>query len=136
MSTTEADFKTGSTNSVLLGLLQGSQTEIPNTGNSAFVDDVAQIHVSVLEPKVKGNQAFLVNSDGKNGMVWEDAIAHVKESFPQAITSGHFKTTGKQPTLPLYVDASKTEETFGIKLANFEHQVKSLVSQYLDVVKA
>ncbi|KAL7941145.1 NAD(P)-binding protein [Trichoderma barbatum] len=136
LSTTVQDFESSSTNSVLLGLLRGGQSDIPSNSNAILIDDAAQIHVSALDPKIAGNQAFVAAADGIDGMVWEDGINVLKEKFPEAIAKGLVKTTGKQPTLTIRVDAKKTEETFGIKLAGFDQQVKSLVSQYIEVVKA
>ena len=135
LSTTVSDFKSGSTNSVLLGLLQGNQSDVPFNGNAVFVDDVAQLHVSALSPTVKGNQAFVATSDGTKGMVWEDGIDLVRKHFPQAIENGRLSAAGKQPTVPVYIDARKTEETFGFRFAGYEQQIKSLVGQYLEVVR-
>ncbi|KAL9473828.1 hypothetical protein ACSS6W_008208 [Trichoderma asperelloides] len=116
LATTVQDFESSSTNSVLLGFLRGGQSDSPLNGNTVLLDDVAQIHVLALDPKVPGNQAFVAAGDGVNGMVWEDGINILKESFPEAIAQGLVKTTGKQPTVTIRVDANKTEETFGIKL--------------------
>lgn len=136
LATTVQDFESSSTNSVLLGLLRGNQSDIPSNSNSVLVDDAARIHVLALNPKIPGNQAFMASADGVNGMVWEDGIKVLKENFPEAIAQGLVKTTGKQPTLTTRVDAKKTEETFGIKLAGFDEQVKSLVSQWVEISKA
>jgi nucleoside-diphosphate-sugar epimerase len=136
LSTTADDFKSGSTNSVLLGLLHGSQSEIPFSGNSVLVDDVAELHVRALDPKIKGNQAFSASANGLDGMIWEDSIDILKKHFPKAVTDGILKTSGKQPTVTVRIDAKKTEDTFGIKFSNFEQQVMAVVSQYLEVTKA
>ncbi|KAH6609947.1 hypothetical protein Trco_003293 [Trichoderma cornu-damae] len=136
LCTTAEDFENGSTNSVLLNILRGTESSVPFTSNAVFVDDVAQIHVAALDPQIPGNQAFMATGDGIDGMVWEDGIRVVKQNFPEAIAQGRLKTTGKQPTIIVRVDAKKTEETFGIQLAGYEQQVKSLVSQYLEVTKA
>ncbi|RHZ70718.1 hypothetical protein CDV55_106133 [Aspergillus turcosus] len=135
LSTTADDLKSGS-NSVLLSFLTGNQSDQPFNGNSAHVDDCAKVHVLALDPAVKENESFVVSSDGVNGMQWSDAIEVVKRFFPDAVADGRLKTTGKQPTLLLRIDAQKTEETFGFKLAGYEEQVKSLVGQYLQMVKA
>ncbi|KAM0473867.1 hypothetical protein ACHAPX_007915 [Trichoderma viride] len=136
LATKVQDFETSSTNSVLLGFLRGSQTDVPSNSNSVLVDDAARLHVLALDPKIPGNQAFVAAADGVNGMVWEDGIKIIKESFPEAIAKGLLQTTGKQPTLTIPVDAKKTEETFGIKLAGFDEQVKSLVKQWVQVSAA
>ncbi|KAJ5455872.1 uncharacterized protein N7458_004136 [Penicillium daleae] len=135
LCTTTADLETGSTNSVLLSLLKGSQSDEPLMGNMSLVDDVAQVHVSALDPKIEGNQAFVVSSNGINGAMWEDAIEVVKKYFPEALADGRLKSTGKQPTAVVRVDAGKTEKTFCIHLSSFEDQVKSLASQYLELTK-
>ncbi|KAL6798098.1 NAD(P)-binding protein [Trichoderma sp. SZMC 28012] len=136
LATTVKDFESSSTNSVLLNFLRGGQSDIPSNSNSVLVDDAAQIHVLALDPKIPGNQAFVAAGDGIDGMVWENGLKVIQESFPEAISQGILKTTGKQPTLTIRLDAKKTEETFGIKLAGFDEQVKSLVNQYLEVAKA
>lgn len=136
LATTVQDFKSGSTNSVLLGLLRGGQSDSPLNSNTVLLNDVAQIHVLALDPKIPGNQAFLATADGIDGMVWQDGIKILEENFPEAIAQGLVKTTGKQPTVTIRVDAKKTEDTFGIKLVGFDEQVKSLVNQWIEVAKA
>jgi nucleoside-diphosphate-sugar epimerase len=136
LSTTAEDFESGSTNSVLLGVLKGSQSEIPYSGNAVLVDDVADLHVKALDSKIKGNQAFVACSDGVDGMIWEDGIDSIKKNFSEAVADGRLKTTGKQPTVKIRVNAKKTEDTFGIKFSGYEQQVNALVSQYLEVTKA
>lgn len=136
LATTVQDFESSSTNSVLLGFLRGGQSDVPSNSNSVLLDDVAQMHVLALDPKIPGNQAFVAAADGLNGMAWEDGINVLKENFPDAIAKGLVKTTGKQPTITIRIDAKKTEDTFGIKLAGFDQQVKSLVNQWIEVAKA
>ncbi|PNP55824.1 hypothetical protein THARTR1_04044 [Trichoderma harzianum] len=136
LATTVKDFESSSTNSVLLNFLRGGQSDVPSNSNSVHIDDAAQIHVLALDPKIPGNQAFVAAGDGLDGMVWENGLEVIKKSFPEAIAQGLLKTTGKQPTLTVRLDAKKTEETLGIKLIGFDEQVKSLVSQYLEVAKA
>ncbi|TFB02751.1 hypothetical protein CCMA1212_005524 [Trichoderma ghanense] len=136
LATTPKDFKTSSTNSVLLAYLRGSQTDAASHINSVLIDDVAKLHVLALDPKIPGNQAFLAVADDIDGKDWEDAIEIIKKNYPEAIEKGLLKTTGKQPTIRIRLDAKKTEETFGFKLAGYDEQVKSLVNQYLELVKA
>ncbi|KAL7917453.1 hypothetical protein ACQKWADRAFT_325739 [Trichoderma austrokoningii] len=136
LATTPQDFESSSTNSVLLGLLRGKQSDIPLNGNTVLLEDAARIHVLALDPKIPGNQAFVAAADGIEGMAWEDSIKIVKENFPEAIAQGLVTTIGKQPTVKIRIDARKTEETFGIKLAGLDEQVKSLVNQWIEVSKA
>jgi nucleoside-diphosphate-sugar epimerase len=135
LSTTAENFESGSTNSVLLGILKGSQSEIPYLGNTVFLDDVADLHVKALEPNIEGNQAFVATSEGVDGIIWETGIDIIKKHFSEAIADGRLKTTGKQPTVTVRVDAKKTEDVFGIKLKGYEQQIQAVVRQYLEVTK-
>jgi hypothetical protein len=93
----------GGTNSVLLGLLLGSQNDVPYNGNAINVSDAAAAHVRALDPSVPGNQEFYLTTD----IVFEDAIAIAKKHYPKAVADGRLKNNGKQPTSPLKFDSSK-----------------------------
>ena len=43
---------------------------------------------------------------------------------------------GKQPTKKVRLDASRTEEVFGIRFEGYETQVKSVAKHYLELVEA
>lgn len=120
----------GSTNSVLTGLLLGGKNEMPYNGNSVLGQDAAKAHILALDPKIKGNQAFITSL----GIEWDSALNVLKEQFPDAVADGRLKTDGKQPSIKINIDSSKTEETFNFKLAPFETQVKQVASQYLELL--
>ena len=124
------DLTVGSTNSVLVGLLLGSNNEMGYNGSSVLGDDAAKVHVLALSPQVNGNQAFITSLD----MEWESATAVVKQNFAGAVADGYLSTKGKQPTIDIHIDSSKTEETFNLKFAPFETQVKEVASQYLELL--
>ena len=104
----------------------------PTPSASVFVDDIAKMHVLALDPKIPGGQFFLGVSEGSNTK-WEDSLAIVKKHFPDAVASGTFPLTGKNPTKRLIFDNKYTEKTLGIKFASFEEQVKSVAGQYLEL---
>ncbi|KIV96956.1 hypothetical protein PV10_00766 [Exophiala mesophila] len=120
----------GSTNSVLAGLLVGGKNEMGYNGNSVLGEDAAKVHVLALDPKIQGNQAFITSL----GFEWESALDILKKHFPEAVADGRFKVDGKQPTVKINIDSSKTEETFNFKLAPYETQVKQVASQYLELL--
>ncbi len=120
----------GGTNSVLLGLLLGSQNEVPFNGNAVLAEDVARVHVLALDPKVKGSQSFAMTVD----MVWQDAVDIAQRAFPEDTKAGRLSAEGKQPTQPISVDGSKAEEFFGIKFTGFDVQVKQVAAQYLELL--
>lgn len=135
-ATTPEYFGGDSTNSFIMGLLQGSVSDIPILSNAVHVNDLAQLHVAALSPKIPGNQSFTTSSDGIDGVVLQNSIDIIKKHFPEAIEQGLLRTTGKLPTAVIRIDAKKTEETFGIKFVDFEGIVKSIVNQYLEITKA
>jgi nucleoside-diphosphate-sugar epimerase len=128
-------FESATSNAILMGFLRGKVSPFPINGNTVHVNDLAQLHVAGLDPKIPGNQAYIAASNGLDGTVYEDAIDIIKKHFPEDIAQGRLSTTGKLPTIAIRIDATKTEEAFGIKFTDFEGQVKSLVSQYLGTVK-
>ena len=104
----------------------------PTPSTSVLVDDIAKIHVLALDPKVPGGQLFLGIGEGSKTK-WEDSIAIVQKHFPDAVASGTFPLTGKNPTKRLIFDNKYTEKTLGIKFASFEEQVKSAAGRYLEL---
>lgn len=101
--TDAAGMRAGSTNSVLLGVLLGVKNDAGYGGNAVYGPDVAKAHVLSLDPRVSGNQSFVLNSM----MNWEDAIPIAKKYYPDAFKMGNLRDDGKQPTMALKWDASK-----------------------------
>ncbi|ENH73594.1 hypothetical protein FOC1_g10002844 [Fusarium oxysporum f. sp. cubense race 1] len=78
-----------------------------------------------------GNRNYLCSSGGIEGTKWEDAKDIVRRNFPKAVAIGIFPLEGSQPSRPIRLDSSDTEEAFGWKFASFEEQVKSVAAHYL-----
>ncbi|KAH8911458.1 NAD(P)-binding protein [Coniochaeta sp. PMI_546] len=128
--TDAASMRVGSTNSVLLGVLLGVKNDSGYGGNAVHGPDVAKAHVLSLDPRVKGNQSFVLNSM----MNWEDAITIAKKYYPDAFATGKLRDDGKQPTMALKWDASKAKKQLGLELAPFDTMVKEVVGQYLELL--
>ncbi|KAK8070764.1 hypothetical protein PG997_010967 [Apiospora hydei] len=60
------------------------QGEIVAVGNAVLCTDVARAHVRALDPDVKGNQSFVLNTDAR----WEDTVPITKTHFPSHSTRG------------------------------------------------
>jgi nucleoside-diphosphate-sugar epimerase len=103
LTTDATSMKVGSTNSVLLGVVLGAKNENPYSGNAVHGRDVAKAHVLALDPKVGGNQSFVLNTT----ITWEDAITIAKKYYPEAFADGRLTDDGKQPTMPLKWDQEK-----------------------------
>ena len=119
----------GTTNSVLMGFLRGAKNENLANGNAVLGDEVAKVQVAALDPKIAGNQSFVTS----HPMHWEDAHPVLQKSFSEALKSGKVSIEGKQPTVDISIDATKTEQTFGFKFSPFEDIVKSITNQYLEL---
>ena len=128
------DILKGSNSAAFGQVLGRNGGATPST--SVFLDDVALVHVKALDPKVAGNQGFLVSSDGLEGTNWSDAKEIVARNFPKQVEEGVLPNNGSSITKKLRLDSSKTEETFGIKLQPYETQVLSVTRHYLELVGA
>jgi nucleoside-diphosphate-sugar epimerase len=106
----------------------------PTPSTSVHVEDVAKLHVLALDPKIAGNQSFLASSEGVNGTTWSDAIGIVNRNFPEAVRKGILPNNGTAITKRTRINASRTEEVFGIKFQSYEEQVKTVVKQYLSLL--
>lgn len=58
------------------------------------------------------------------------------ENFPEDVKSGVLKLGGELTDPAVSFDASEIEQVFKIKWIGFEEQVKSIVSQYVELRKA
>ncbi|KAK8099021.1 uncharacterized protein PG998_012262 [Apiospora kogelbergensis] len=105
------------------------QGEIAAVGNAVLCTDVARAHVRALDPDVKGNQSFVLNSDVK----WEDTVPIAKKHFPHAFESGLFRPGGpKWTTVPLRWDTAKVRDVLDIDLSTYDVMAKQVVGEYLE----
>jgi nucleoside-diphosphate-sugar epimerase len=123
-------------NATPLGVLLTTRNEIPTLGVSVHVEDVARAHVDALKPSILGNRNYICSSGGLTGTVWDDAKDVARRHFSKAVEDGSLPLAGTQPSRPIQLDASETEEAFGWKFASFEKQVKSLAGHYLELLAA
>ncbi|KAI8623508.1 NAD(P)-binding protein [Xylariaceae sp. FL1651] len=130
LSTDTKNLRTGSTITLISGLVSG-KWGIPSIGNAVLCADVARAHVKALDPKIEGNQSFVLNTEAK----WEDTVPIAKKYFPDAFASGLFREGTPQSTIPLKWDSSKTRDVLGINLTPFDGMVKEVVGQYLELAK-
>jgi hypothetical protein len=133
--TSAKEYLIGGTDRIALRPILGNKADQALPGNSVHVNDVAKIQVMALDPKIQGNQNFMISSQGPEGTVWDDAIEIAKRNFPDAVEKGLLKLGGTQPSKRLLLDSSRTEEVFGFKLAEYEEQVKSVLGHYLEIAK-
>jgi nucleoside-diphosphate-sugar epimerase len=135
LNRTPEDVGKGS-NGTTLGVLLNNKSETPSLGVSVHVNDVARAHIDALSPVIQGNRNYLCSSGGIEGTRWEDAKDIVRRNFPKAVAIGIFPLEGSQPSRPIRLDSSDTEEAFGWKFASFEEQVKSVAAHYLELLAA
>jgi nucleoside-diphosphate-sugar epimerase len=135
LNRTTEDIGKGS-NGTTLGVLLNNRSETPSLGVSVHVNDVARAHIDALDPAIQGNRNYLCSSGGVEGTTWEDAKDIVRRNFPKAVADGISPLEGSQPSRPIRLDSSDTEEVFGWKFASFEEQVKSVAEHYLELLVA
>lgn len=59
----------------------------------------------------------------------------VARNFPEAVERGDLPNNGSTPSIVTLLDASKTLETFGFKLATYEESVVGVIGHYLELLE-
>ncbi|KAJ9149350.1 3-beta hydroxysteroid dehydrogenase (NAD dependent epimerase/dehydratase) [Pleurostoma richardsiae] len=116
------------TNAVLLAMLLGKRFG-PFAGATVHVEDVARAHVAALDPRVPGDQSYILSGPAR----WNDAKEVARRAFPAAMETGLLVGRGNVDSTYLPIDSSLTEATFGLGWAGFEEQVVSTVGQFLEL---
>jgi hypothetical protein len=65
--------------------------------------------------------------------VWQDVTGIVAREFVEEVEEGVVPNDGIKGTLPVAIDASKTERELGVEFMRLEEQVKSVVGHYLEL---
>jgi nucleoside-diphosphate-sugar epimerase len=126
------------TNAWILGAVLGNKSEMKLPGSTVHNADVARLHVEAVRKDKIPEGAYLASSNPKGtfgGSRFEDTIDIVGRLFKEEVKSGLLKNDGLQESTQNYVDARKTEETFGWELQGFEEQVKNVVGWYVELAK-
>jgi succinate dehydrogenase (ubiquinone) flavoprotein subunit len=130
---TEASDAIRGTNKVVLGPITGLDLSY-TPGTSVHLRDVSLAHVKSLDPKIPGNQGYLLTSGGLEGTHLEDSFNIVSEEFLDAVKAGALPNNGKIITVPVRIDESASEKILGFKFRSFEDQVIDMVKHYLELV--
>jgi hypothetical protein len=114
------------TNGVILRPVLGIDNQTPLPGFSTHNEDIARLHVEALHPHIPaGNYQAITN--GTSGIRWEETNEIVVRELPDTVQSGSLLNSGSSMTVPVHLDASETERTFGWKFQRYESQVLSVV---------
>ena len=116
------------TNSVVLAMLLGKSFG-PLLGATVHIEDVARVHVESLDPSVLGNQSYILSQSAS----WNDAKQIARQEFPEALETRLLVGNGNVESTLIPIDSSETESTFGFRFASFDEQVRSTVSQFLQL---
>ena len=109
---------------------------MPVSGNTVHVADLARVHVEAMtNEQIKGHEDFVLNENGREGIVWTDTIKIAEKHFPTAVAKGILPLGGNTQTLKRRVDGSKAEKVFGMKMIGFEEQIVGLVGQYVELAE-
>ncbi|KAL8922181.1 MAG: hypothetical protein Q9172_003683 [Xanthocarpia lactea] len=135
LTTPEDIISPKTSNWVPLGPIFDGGIPFPMPGTAVHIDDVANIHIAALDPKIDGNQDFVLNAGGIEGMQWNDAKEIVKRRFPEAVDKGLLPLNGSTETKLMKIDASKAERVFNFSYKDFEEQIVSVVGHYLGALE-
>jgi nucleoside-diphosphate-sugar epimerase len=131
----DKDKLRGGSNDVMMDLILGRKAPAPRFGSTVLVDDVAKMLVLALESEhAKGGENYIAaGSPSGKGIRWEDATEIARELFPEAVKSGILPLGGRQDSVTVDYDVSKSEKAFGFEFADLKTQVKNLVGQYVEL---
>ena len=59
----------------------------------------------------------------------------VARHFPEAVARGDLPNNGSTPSVLTNFDTTKTQETFGLKLATYEESVVGVIEHYLELLE-
>ncbi|KAM3419056.1 hypothetical protein BST61_g5011 [Cercospora zeina] len=135
LATTREDLRKFSSNWHSMQIVLGHKNPVGKPLLTCHNDDVARCHVSALNPKIAGNQSFLISCSPEDGSEWDDVKEFVQRDYPEAVAEGVLPNDGHMPTVNKGVrfDVRKTEETFEFKHTPYEAQVLDVVKQYLEL---
>ncbi|CEJ81539.1 hypothetical protein VHEMI01661 [[Torrubiella] hemipterigena] len=134
---TDAAQITKGTNGIVMASLLGYPRPALS-GIQVHIDDVAEMHLRSLDPKIEGNQNFLASGEDGGVTQWTDSFDIVKKRYPAELEAGIFKFADASvaETLHIPVSNAKAQKVFGIKFKNYEEQVISVIDHYVELVKA
>jgi nucleoside-diphosphate-sugar epimerase len=121
-------------NVVPLGEMLGKAAFPPFAMTGVHIQDVADIHVGALNPKIPGNRGYILMMDGSCATSWSETNGIVQELFPESVKDGTFPLNGGQQNWAIKFEASDVEEIFDFKYRSYKEMVKSLVTQYLKLL--
>jgi nucleoside-diphosphate-sugar epimerase len=121
-------------NIVPLGILLGQPGVGPLAMTAVHIDDVAELHILSLNPKIEGNRSYILIADGSCSMSWSEASKYAQELYPEAVKDGRFPLNGGQQDFPLKYETRDTEKMFDFKFKTYKEQVASLCDQYLELL--
>ncbi|OJJ02168.1 hypothetical protein ASPVEDRAFT_132281 [Aspergillus versicolor CBS 583.65] len=122
-----------SSNGYLLGSILGTEIGMPIHGGYVHIDDVADVHLRVLELDPAADSACGTPHSFGACTTLEafNTFDIVEKAFPKAVANGTF-SRGALPKLPISYDSSETERVLGMKFRSFESAVADTAAQYLE----
>jgi len=117
------------TNGLVLGLILGKRFDGSIANATVSNRDVARCHVEALSPWVPGNQSYILSQKTN----WNEALDIVKREFSDAVQKRMLPNCGYHASHEIEIDASWTEDVFGLRFQGYEEQVKSVVRHYLEL---
>lgn len=122
-----------SARAMVMPVVLGAPSESSMVSIPVLVNDVSRAHLDALEPRVPGNEDYILSSDTPDGINWNEMKSVARKYFPTEVESGKLPCTGHLNTLRWKLDVTKTENAFGWKFTSFEETVRLMIAQYLEL---
>jgi len=123
-----------SSNQTMLNVVLGVKETRPRPSDLVLVDDVAAVHVAALENQTVTNGERFIAAYPRP-FKWADLGGIVKKLFPEEVASGVLPLGDAPLDWVMGADASKTTERLGVEFHGHEDMVRSLIGQYVELVK-
>jgi len=137
MSKTDVSGVQSGTNTQLLSVCLGAQSDMAKAGCAVHVADVARVCVGAA---FEGEDVVGCATPGVvrgfmcgRSVVWQGAVDVVGREFAGEVEKGVLSVDGVQKTMEMPVDASETERVFGFEFQPWEEMVRSVVGHYVEV---
>lgn len=104
----------------------------PRPLDLVWVDDVAEVHVKLLEADgVRSGERFVASYDGGVIEGYGDIDPIVKRLYPEAVGMGLLPLGGKVIGRRAGYDSGKTERVLGVRFHGLEEMVEGVVGQFV-----
>lgn len=126
----------GGSNSATMGVALGQVSEGPKLTGQVLLEDVAKAQVLALEQKVAPHLAnVIIAGNGGQGIPWAQIADIIERNYSDEVSAGILRPTKGQPDWLTHFDVRSSEDALGFRFSGGEEMVRSVVGQYLQLLR-